>query len=170
MVGASFDAAELASPVDGIEHQPEIMRHRRGRDEGGYDDVGVVELRVFHKAKAESFVEPFRVAERIISIECHVIDAPRARSSGNVVLRSIGHLWSEFGRRDIALRFPKHLVKLAARSAELIGWAMTDCRFLPAYSAASRLQPLDASVEFLGPLGPPSRVRDRRHRAFRQLQ
>ena len=102
MIGASLDATKLAGAVDRIEHQPEIVRHRRGRHESRHHNVGVIELGEFHEPKAECFLEPVGIAERIISVERHVVNAASASAAGNVSLRTIGHRGCQIGRRTIA--------------------------------------------------------------------
>ena len=115
VIGAPSDARELAGAIDGIEHQPEIVRHRRRRYESRHHDVGVVELGEFHEAEDERFGKPVRVAKRIVGIERDVIDPARARATRDVALRPVGHSWFKLGGRAVALRFPEHLVQLAAR-------------------------------------------------------
>ncbi len=170
MIGASPDAAELAGAIDGIEHQPEVVRHRRRRHESRYHDVGVIELGEFHEAEAERFLEPVRIAKRIVGIERDVIDPARAGTAGDVALRPVGDARCEFGRRPVALRFPEHLVQLAARRMEAIGGAVTGDRLLPAEAGAAGVQPLDAKLEFLRPLRAPAGVSDGRGGTFRELQ
>src|SRR5215469_10520513 len=146
------------------------MGHRCRGDEGGYHNVGVIELCVFHNTKAERFMKPSCVAKRVIGIECDVIDAPRARAACHVALRSIRHDRREFGRRNVAFRFPKYLVDLPARRAKAISGAVTHCRLLPTHTATDSVEPLDAGLEFLRPLCTPTRMGNRGYRTFRELQ
>lgn len=99
----------------------------------------MIELCVFHKTKAKRFLERFCIAKRVIGIESDMIDAPRPRAARDVALRSIGHLRCEFTRRNVAFRFPKDLVNLAAGRTEAISGTVTHCRRTQSQSPDVRL-------------------------------
>src|SRR5579863_1469292 len=91
VIGSSRHPTELARTIDRVPYESQIVRHRRRRHECAENDIGsMVEADQLRESVAEYVPVPVRVAECIVGVERHVIDAPYGRTSWNVALRSVG--------------------------------------------------------------------------------